>query len=753
MESELQLQPAGILLGNSDQEGGLKPGRFVDAIKRNILLVVGAATLTASAAVFKAVTDVPTYQSSFELLTPPTTLETQIISTLNPEALSNQSEIISVAIDETKLKILKSPRVMEPVVEQLSERYPNISYGEVVGGLDLIFNAAGNTLTVEYASDDPELVLDVLEIVSKAYLEYSLADRQNDISRGIDFVDEQLPIAKERVEGLEEELESLRQGSNLIDPLVQGQQLSTKAAEFTAEQLNLRVQIQETEELYENLQNELSADAEFAVTSALLENGRYQDLINQLTAIDQELAEELTLYLEGSPEIDVIRERRENLQPLLEREGFRVQRQVANVIRELQVRDQALTAAIDTLNQQIKALSTTTRQYNNIQRQLEIATTNLNQFLTKREALRIDAAQRQTPWEILTSPGNPKASSASAKRNLILGTVLGVMLGSGVAVLVDRITGKIHTIEELRETAQLPLLGTIPHERLLEDKQSLTLSMSQLSQLGSAMNLFMPGAHNDDDSKYTSPPFFEAFKILATNLQLSSPDNPIKALTISSAIPNMGKSTISFHLGHAVAGTGQRVLIVDTDLRRPTIHKLANLSNEKGLSNYSSGEFELDDVLVSLPLEPNLYVLPVGPTPPDPVKILTSQRAEDFFNTIHQRFDFVIFDTPPLLGFADSFIVSAKTQGILLTATLGKIKFSQLQSALDELSIAKVPMLGIVANGARSDSSKSYGYYNYNYYHQFDDEFDGVFSNGKDSKGAWYETPLNLLSKSLGNKR
>ncbi|MEO0987762.1 MAG: polysaccharide biosynthesis tyrosine autokinase [Cyanobacteria bacterium J06639_14] len=758
MASELQLPPAGTLPQEQDQEGGLQLGRLVSALKRHVLLIAGVTTLTASAAVLKAVTDTTIYQSSFELLTPAATLETQIISTLNPDALSNQSEVVDVGVDDTRLKILKSPRVMEPIIEELQNSHPEINYRKVVGNLGIKPDETGNTLIVQYQSDDPEQVTDVLEAIAAAYLRYSLEDRQNDIYRGIDFVDEQLPLVRDRVEELEEALESLRQQSNLIDPLLQGEQLSEQIAKFTAEQLDLRVQIRQTQKLYQNLQQEIAEGGEFAATSALLESDRYQSLINQMLEIDSQLADELTLYLEDSPEIEVIQERRENLEPLLEREGIRVQEQLENYIRELQDLDQALSTAIEILNQQIQDLSTTAREYNSIQRELEVATTNLNQFLTKREALRIDAAQRQTPWEILTPVAEPIASSASAKRNLVLGTVLGLLVGSGAAILVDRLRGKIHTVRELKEVVPVPLLGTIPYEKLLEDGQSLIPFISQLGQLGLNLNLFS-SEPNTLGSEPISSPFLESFRILSTNIKLLRPDEPIKTLAISSAIPNMGKSTISFYLAHAVAATGQKVLLVDTDLRRPTIHNLCNLTNEKGLSNYASNEFDLEDVLTNLPTEPNLYVLPSGPIPPEPIKILSAQRVKDLFNRIQAEFDLVIFDTPPILGFADALLVSAQTQGILLTATLGQIKFSQLQSTLDDLSIAKVPILGMVANASKQESETSYGYYqHYNYYQPSTvEESNGASylnsSNGKELKSDWYQAPLNLLNKNLRDKR
>ncbi|MGB3614877.1 MAG: polysaccharide biosynthesis tyrosine autokinase, partial [Elainellaceae cyanobacterium] len=501
-----------------------------------------------------------------------------------------------------------------------------------------------------------------------------MEDRQNDIYRGIDFLDEQLPILRDQVEKLESELENLRQRSNLIDPLVQGEQLSGQVASFTAEQLDLRVQLEQAQQLYQNLLQDVASGDELAANSALLESDRYQSLLDQLLEVDTQLAEELSLYLEDSPEVGVIGDRRTNLEPLLERERTRVREQMASRIRELGNYDQALSVAINTLNARIKQLSTIARQYSNIQRELEIATENLNQFLTKREALRIDAAQRQTPWEVLTPPSNPKASSASAKRNLILGTVLGLLLGSGAAILVDRMSGKIYTIEELKEAARLPLLGTIPYSHMVEKEQLLALSMTR-SNFGG--NADFDSAIAMIERGEVSTPFLEAFRILSTSIKLSSPDNPIKSFTVSSPLQNSGKSTISFYLAYVMATMGQRTLLVDTDLRRPTLHKLYNLpGSAKGLSSYVAGEFDIDDIILDVPLDKNLFFVSSGPVPPNPVQILTARRFGEFLEAVYQDFDMVIFDAPPLLGFADTVTIATKTQGVLLAARLGYVKYT-----------------------------------------------------------------------------
>lgn len=435
------------LLPEPDSEGGLQLDRFVATLRRRALLILGVTVLTIGAAVIKSANEKPIYEAKFELLTPPVTLETEIISTINPNALSSQSEAVGIGeLDDTKLKILTSPRVMEPIVEELRKTYSNISYRAVRRNLNITPNDQGKTLTVKYKSSDPGKVVDVLDAISAAYLRYSLEDRQSDITRGVDFVDEQLPAVRLRVTELEAELETLRQNANLIDPLLQGQQLSEQMAKFTSEQLELRVLIEETVRLYQDVQQELAQGSELASASALTQSPRYQSLLDQLLEIDSQLADDLTLYLEDSPEIAVTVERRDNIQPLLELEGIRVREQVGSLIRELETRDAALSRSISTLDNRIKQLSTIAREYNTIQRDLDIAASNLNEFLTKREALRIDAAQRQTPWEILIPHEYPQAAKANTGLNILLGGIVGLMMGSVLAVIAEKMSDKIGSV-------------------------------------------------------------------------------------------------------------------------------------------------------------------------------------------------------------------------------------------------------------------------------------------------------------------
>ncbi len=691
-----------------DDEGGLDLGQLLGAIRRRFLIVLGLTTVVAAAAVYKAATDTPIYQAQFEILTEALTVETQVISATNPQTLSSREEIVAVRADAVKLKILTSPRVLQPVVEKLQSQYPGITYEVIVRGL-ILKPLDTDILVVGYKSVSPELVKAVLDLVAEAFLEYSLQVRQADINKGIQFVEDQLPYLQERVQGQQERLQGLRQRHNLVDPTTTGQQLATQISGIEQQRLETQLQLGQAQALYGNLQQQLAnAPTEMATASALGQSARYQAILSQLRMLDNQIAQGSVLYLEESPEIQVLQEQRDSLLPLLRQEGEQVTRDVANLIQELESRYQILTDTLERLNQQVKQLSVISREYTDIQRELAIATENLNQFLSKREAFKIDAAQREQPWQLLTPAGRPRPSVASVKRNFVLGSVFGMLLGLGAALAIDKLSNILYTAKEVKDVARLPLLGIIPLDKHLKAQNAGV-------DMGDVLLNSSEGLSLDFENKPHSliSVFYEAFRSLFTNIRLLSPDTPISSVVISSSVPGEGKSTVAIYLAQAAAEQGRRVLLVDTDLRHPSIHGRLGLANLQGLTDVISTELEFDHVIQQSPQENNLFVLTAGSIPPDPIRVLASKKMLDLMTQLRSAFDLIIYDAPPLMGLADAYLLAAETNGMVLVAGLGKVKRSVLENALDQLkenSNFSTPILGVVANRAKNVPLTSYNY-------------------------------------------
>jgi len=288
----------------------------------------------------------------------------------------------------------------------LKAKYPTITDYELAASLSITPVPSSEILAVTLQDTNPEKVKAILKLVADSYLKYSLEERLADVRQGIEFVDVQVPQLQKRVNAAQDRLQSFRQRYDLIDPDTTGKQLADWTNTVGQQRLDTQIKLNEARALYNDLQKLLSRSDDPAST-ALSSNTRYQALLNQILAVEGDLAKESSLFKDDTVNVQVLKEQQQNLIPLLQREGRRVQEEVASNIRGLEDRDRILGQADSQLSQRVKQLSVVSRQYTDIQQELKIATDNLNQFLTKREALRIDAGQRKTPWQILTPPGDP----------------------------------------------------------------------------------------------------------------------------------------------------------------------------------------------------------------------------------------------------------------------------------------------------------------------------------------------------------
>lgn len=735
-----------------EDEGGLNLGQLLAALRRRILIVASVTSAVAAAAVVAALNSTPTYEAKFELLTEPVTAENKVISTL-PEALSNaQEDSTSVVnkVDETELRILQSHKIMSPLIKQIEARYPGSNLSEL--NLHLIENT--DILEVVYRDPNPEKVQFVLDQVSNAYLKYSLEERQTDIRQGIEFVESQLPQLQERVEILQGRLQNFRQKYDMIDAVGQGEQLSSQSSAIAQQRQNINAQLAKTKALYTALRNQLRLQPNEAVAASVLsEAPRYQKLLDELQEVERKIAVESARYREDSPTVQALIAQRQNLLPLVKEEERRVlaEKQFSTVtdprglasqnsirleqikqfldtarqMQALEAESKSLAQAESSIRQQVRQFPALVRQNNDLERQLKIAADNLSQFLTKREALRIDAAQKQVPWQLLTPPTDPQPSSVSIKRNLVLGTILGLLLGIGLALLLDNLNNIFYTSKVVKDTTKLPILAEIPlkqeHIKQEPNKLEKVAGITGLIQwVGHNLVVVMRGKHSGQQN---NAQFWESLHSLYTNIRFVSFDTPIRSLSILSSAPEDGRSTIALHLAQTAAAMGQRVLLVDADLRHPQLHTMLGLPNTKGLSNVIAEDLDFQNVIqrsysVSVttegymlseannegefPLDANLFVLTAGQVPPNPTSLLSSPKMQNLAVQLQAAFDLIVYDTPPLVGIADGSLLAARTDASILVVRLGKTNRSTLLKALEGVKISSTSVLGAVTNGIKA---------------------------------------------------
>lgn len=208
-------------------------------------------------------------------------------------------------------------------------------------------------------------------------------------------------------------------------------------------------------------------------------------------------------------------------------------------------------------------------------------------------------------------------------------------------------------------------------------------------------------------------PVSEAYRTLRTNIQFSSFDNDLDTILVTSSGPAEGKSTIASNLALSMAEIGKNVLLIDCDLRKPSIHKKFNISNNKGLSNLLIGQFKFDEVAQKY--SDNMYILTSGTVPPNPSEMLASKKMKQFLVEAKKNFDFIILDTPPVVAVTDAQLLSTMVGGVLLVVASGQTEVAATEKAKELLENVNANIIGVVLNKAEVSANKKYKYYHYYY--------------------------------------
>ena len=617
---------------------------YLRTFKRKYLLIASFVSLTTSAALLLSLKDPNTYVSSFRVLLEPidyTARLSQASSLARTEGLPDE-DLLNLDYP-TQLEILKSSLVLSKIAQQVKTQLPEAK-------VSLIEENLRENLTVEritigpsrydwtkiveinYEDTSPKFVRAVARATADQYLKYSLEERQNSINAGVKFIDEQLPELKQRVLDLQSRQQKLQQQHNLIDPSERGQELFAQVDKLGQQKLENASQLLELESLSSTLQEQLDLTPKQAVVAlALNQNPNHREILNQLQKIEGQIAAESARFTADSPHVLALKEDKQNLVELLQRKvkpvleqhsisvddnilalnyqnesSLKLTQQLVdthNQIKVLQVRDRSLQASKQTLEKPARQLPEIARQYEELEQQLILTNGILDQLLTQKETLRVEAAQKDVPWKLLSKadvirdPDDlPLAFPPNRTKKVLAGVVLGTLLGTGAAILLEKWRDIFYTAEDIQDLLLLPLLGKIPVDDRFQALPSVNPSSSALALLET---------HRDRRESA----FLKAFDSLYAELTFLYGDNPITSLVVSSAEPKDGQSTVALQLAKTVAAEGRQVLLVDANLGKPQFHTQLNSPQPREVSNVLGSKFTLKQLIHPVPEVDNLYVL------------------------------------------------------------------------------------------------------------------------------------------------
>jgi capsular exopolysaccharide synthesis family protein len=406
----------------------------------------------------------------------------------------------------------------------------------------------------------------------------------------------------------------------------------------------------------------------------------------------------------------------------------KIDQRIKGILAGLKVKVDTVKATVDSLAKSVadaRRKDVDTTQQN---RPYFEAKRNLDNLQKLRDAVHlrilqetVDAAIPKSSIVEITDVAEPgrKPVSPNFTLNIALGIIVGLIVGVGLAFFIEYLDTSVKTIDDVERALQAPVLGVIPQ------------NVGSLIQEG------------------PESPHAEAYRVLRTNILFSRKRDDANSLTVVSGGAGEGKSTTIFNLGVVFAQNGQRILLVDSDLRRPSLHKLLNVSNSTGLTNYLLRQNSLEEVIQTTNI-PTLDFLPSGKLPSSSLGILNSTQMKDFIKEAKQRYDFVFFDSPPIMGVSDASVLASEVD--LSVLVIQYRKYPQAMTLRAKQMVEKVggTLLGVVLNNINISQDSYYYYYSgyyYDYYSKRDEEEAVTKSNGEKKKVTDERARLDLKQK------
>jgi capsular exopolysaccharide synthesis family protein len=383
-------------------------------------------------------------------------------------------------------------------------------------------------------------------------------------------------------------------------------------------------------------------------------------------------------------------------------------------------REQLLRAAVK--NQEAAASEMNARlvEYSVLKREYDTNQQLYEGLLTRLKEAGVSAGLKANNVHIVDRARPPISPIRPRKLlNILISLAVGLIIGGLVAIFNEYLDNSVKVPEEVESLVNLPALGIIPSAMSVTAggrKGYYALGDGRSKRSALATESSAPqGVHELATVSQPHSVIAEAYRALRTAILLSTSKHPPQTILITSGQPREGKTTTALNLAITLAQRGDRVVLIDSDLRRPRVHRSFGLANDVGLSSYLAGVVGIDDLPRAVPHIPNLYVVSSGPTPPNPAELLSSEPMDTLFRELRRQFDFVVMDSPPTISVADSMILAARADGVILVVHGGVTTRESLRQTHKMLASVNARMIGVVLNNVDVRSADYQYYYSYYY--------------------------------------
>ena len=571
--------------------------------------------------------------------------------------------------------------------------------GEVQGRLVAGSLEQTNIVQVAYRGPDPLLAPKILNGATAALQSFGRDRVRDRAQRELDFIEQRLDSAMTLLQESSQEIRSFKESSAFMNLTIQEQQLLNNF-ERTDERMQAFI---------------AQEDALHALAVSLEESGvEGVDLVSFMAV----------LPAGGNPQIrriaDDIQERKNEIQVLITEEGKTGDHpQVIAVRAQLATRESELRSAvaenlvvlsgqIEDEQSQLNRIRADQANFPELENRLDELNIQLGldqetvRFLTSQQyQAQITSAAASAYVNVVDSASGAYPVTTGGQTNLLLGAILGLILGIGAAFFLEYLDRTVRTSADVEMLLSIPVLGIIPRLRKIPPESEPEDRRSSPLPLLVALGPLDPAA--------------EAYRNLRMNLTfMSTEDKPIRTLLFSSPGPNEGKSTSAINFAVMLAQQGERVLLVDADIRRPALHRAMDVMREPGLTDLLLGEANAREAVRPNVL-PNLDLLPSGPFPPNPSELLNSKKMGQVLKDFEGTYSHIILDSPPILAVTDSMVLGTHTDGVILVLRSGNTEQRAAERAVDQLRRVGVQVFGAVLNEVASTTVEESYYMQYYY--------------------------------------
>lgn len=590
----------------------------------------------------------------------------------------------------------------------------------LLGSVDISRLRETRLIQIKYKHSDKELAKKVSDAWAEVFRDDSLATRKQGNRDTSSFLEEQISRAKLELLQSEEKLMNYRRNNQVIDF---GDSKQNTVIDRLAE-LNTQLLTAENERKSLQAFYELSRTlTDLGTLPEIQADSQVQNINKSLTELKEKKAKLDVEYTPEWPEVKQIVQQIEQLENERRAAYKRIQTSLENRYHTAVEREKFLRAAFteqkgETVQQQGLAVSARM-----LQQAVDTNRDLYNKLLTSQKDVTVSSAGiksniRITDYSAL--PRNPVAPKRT--QNILLSFLLSLVGGVGLSLFIDYINNKIESVEDIDRYLHVPVLGVIPVFPVDSKERQRGIGDSAKKQLQPSGNVLSlkPDTGTALVEIDNSSSIAESYRQLRTAVLLSSASHAPRTILVTSSQPAEGKTTTSTNLAISLSQTGSSVLIVDCDLRRPRLHKVFGVKNSRGLANYLSGTGELATLVQSA--LPNLFVLPVGPLPPNPAELLGSNRMKQTVELLQNSFDYVILDSPPVASFADSLILSAMVEGVIIVVKAGQTSREMANRTKTHLQTVGAKVLGAVINHIKLQPHDYYYYSTYYSRYYYRDE-------------------------------